>query len=131
MNRALIIVITIAALVGLTVGLVAPVVASKLWPPLTTLATRSSDGMTPEEMEAMDDGMGKKDKVPVVTVSSEASAIIEQFDCACGSCQIPLKDCTCDMPRGSVEMKRFIEDKVKEGKGKQQIVQLVKKKYGI
>lgn len=131
MNRVLIIVITIAAFVGLIVGLIAPVVASKIWSPITTLNTRSSDGMTPEEMEAMDDGMGKADKITAVKVSTEVAEVIAEFDCACGSCQVRLKDCTCDMPRGSVEMKRFIEDKMKEGKGKQQIVQLVKKKYGI
>ncbi len=124
MNRTLITVIVIAAFAGLIVGLIIPSALNKpSSPPVATLSTRSPG----------DTGGTAGEKVAEVKLSPEAEKILAEsdFDCACGTCEIKLEDCTCDAPKGSVEMKRFIEDKVREGKSKQQIVELVEKKYGI
>ena len=58
-------------------------------------------------------------------------AIARNFICACGGCgEQPLETCTCDMPRGSVEEKNFIREKLSEGLTVNQIIELVEKKYG-
>lgn len=125
MNKLLITAIIIAALAGLVVGLVVPSMVNKTSSPVGTIDTRPSSDVGR--------GTDKGSKAPVVKVSTEAEKIISEydFDCACGSCQIKLKDCTCSTSKGSVEMKRFIEDKVREGKSKEQVAKLVEKKYGI
>ena len=53
------------------------------------------------------------------------------FKCACGGCgELPLAECTCDMPRGAKEEKNYIRNKLREGLSVDQVVQLVRDKYG-
>jgi hypothetical protein len=58
-------------------------------------------------------------------------AVAKNFKCACGGCgELPLKTCTCDMPKGAVEEKNFIREKLAEGFTVEQVVDLLDKKYG-
>lgn len=58
-------------------------------------------------------------------------AVARNFKCACGGCgELPLETCECDMPRGSVEEKNFIREKLAEGLTVEQVIELLDKKYG-
>ena len=57
--------------------------------------------------------------------------VASKFRCACGGCRdLPLNDCTCNMPRGALEEKAFIRDKLHGGLSVVQVIDLVDKKYG-
>ncbi len=67
---------------------------------------------------------GKVDEAQVV-------AVARNFKCACGGCgEDALESCTCDMPKGAVEEKNFIREKLAEGLTVEQVIELVDKKYG-
>jgi hypothetical protein len=54
-----------------------------------------------------------------------------EFLCACGGCgELPLIDCYCDMPRGALEEKQFILEKLREGLTPDQVIQAVEEVYG-
>ena len=58
-------------------------------------------------------------------------AVAKNFKCACEGCgEDSLETCTCDMPRGAVEEKNFIREKLSEGFTVEQVIELVDKKYG-
>lgn len=62
---------------------------------------------------------------------AQVIAVAKNFKCACGGCgELPLETCTCDMPRGAVEEKNFIREKLAEGFTMEQVIELVDKKYG-
>ncbi|MDI6762621.1 MAG: zinc ribbon domain-containing protein [Thermodesulfobacteriota bacterium] len=62
---------------------------------------------------------------------AQVIAVAKNFKCACGGCgELPLETCTCDMPKGAVEEKNFIREKLAEGFSVEQVVELVDKKYG-
>lgn len=61
----------------------------------------------------------------------KVAAVARNFKCACGGCgELPLETCTCDMPRGSVEEKKFIREKLAEGLTVEQVIEALDKKYG-
>lgn len=63
------------------------------------------------------------DEADVITVA-------KNFKCACGRCgELPLATCQCEMPKGSVEEKRFIREKLTEGFTVEQVIELLDKKY--
>lgn len=65
------------------------------------------------------------------TLEEQVRLIASNFSCACGGCgELPLVECTCNMPRGAVEEKEFIRSKLKENLSVDQVIQLVDKKYG-
>lgn len=80
----------------------------------------------------------KLNSAPVQTstsaVSVDESRVIEvakNFKCACGGCgELPLATCQCEMPKGSVEEKVFIRDKLADGYTVEQVIELLDKKYG-
>ena len=81
----------------------------------------------------------KAGRVSNVSSGSKANAAIEgqvglvaaNFRCACGGCgELFLVDCTCDMPKGAVEEKEFIRNKLGQGLTVDQVVQLVDQQYG-
>jgi len=80
----------------------------------------------------------KLNSAPVVTSTSMATvdeaqviAVAKNFKCACGGCgELPLATCQCEMPKGSVEEKRFIREKLAEGYTVEQVIELLDKKYG-
>jgi len=68
--------------------------------------------------------VGKVDEAQVI-------AVAKNFKCACDGCgEDSLETCTCDMPRGAVEEKNFIREKLSEGLTVEQVIELVDKKYG-
>ncbi len=62
----------------------------------------------------------------------DLSYIIEQFKCPCGQCGVDeLKDCSCNHPNGSVEVKSFIRNKINTNSFTvNQIIAEVDKTYG-
>ncbi len=62
---------------------------------------------------------------------AQVIAVARNFKCACGGCgELPLETCTCDMPKGAVEEKNFIREKLAQGLTVEQVVELLDKKYG-
>ena len=64
-------------------------------------------------------------------LAGQVQLVAANFRCACGGCgELFLIDCTCDMPRGAVEAKDFIRQKLKQGLSVDQVITLVDKEYG-
>jgi len=64
-------------------------------------------------------------------LESQVRLVTANFRCACGGCgELPLIDCTCDMPKGAKEEKDFIRRELRDGKTVDQIIRLVEEKYG-
>ena len=64
-------------------------------------------------------------------LESQVRLVATNFRCACGGCgELFLIDCTCDMPRGAIEEKNFIRNKLQQGLTVEQVVILVEKEYG-
>ena len=62
---------------------------------------------------------------------AKVQLVATRFRCACGGCgELPLDECTCDMPNGAVEEKNFIRKKLKQGLTIDQAVKAVNEKYG-
>ena len=61
---------------------------------------------------------------PAVNVDeAQVIAVARNFKCACGGCgELPLATCQCEMPKGSVEEKRFIREKLAEGFTVEQVI---------
>ncbi len=67
----------------------------------------------------------------IVNSDARVQLVASRFRCACGGCgELPLDECTCDMPRGAVEEKNFIRKKLQEGLTIDQVVKAVNEKYG-
>jgi len=65
------------------------------------------------------------------SLESQVRRVAANFKCACGGCgELPLVECTCDMPRGAVEEKNYIRNKLREGLTVDQVVQMVRDVYG-
>jgi hypothetical protein len=64
-------------------------------------------------------------------IETKVYRVASHFRCACGGCgELPLAECECDMPRGSVEEKNFIRNNLKKGLSVEQVVAMVEKTYG-
>jgi uncharacterized membrane protein YvbJ len=62
---------------------------------------------------------------------AQVIAVARNFKCACGGCgELPLATCQCEMPKGSVEEKRFIREKLAEGFTVEQVIEQLDKRYG-
>ncbi len=62
---------------------------------------------------------------------ADVIAVARNFKCACGGCgELPLETCECDMPKGSVEEKKFIREKLAGGLTVEQVIELLDEKYG-
>lgn len=74
-------------------------------------------------------------RTPVVSDESlekQVQLVASNFRCACGGCgELPLIECNCDMPRGALEEKSFIREKLMTGLTIDQVIQLVEAKYGL
>jgi len=65
-------------------------------------------------------------------LKSQVRLVAANFKCACGGCgELFLIDCSCDMPRGAVEEKRFIREKLQQGLTVDQVIRMVEKEYGL
>jgi len=73
-------------------------------------------------------------KVPLLVddaMERQVQLVASNFRCACGGCgELPLIECNCDMPRGAIEEKAFIREKLREGFTIDQLIQWVEKEYG-
>jgi len=64
-------------------------------------------------------------------LESQIKLVAANFRCACSGCgELFLMDCTCDMPKGAVEEKNFIRDKLLEGLTVDHVIQMVDQRYG-
>ena len=67
----------------------------------------------------------------IVGNDARVQLVASRFRCACGGCgELPLDECTCDMPRGAVEEKNFIRKKLQQGSTVDQVVKAVDEEYG-
>ncbi|MDO9109079.1 MAG: zinc ribbon domain-containing protein [Desulfatirhabdiaceae bacterium] len=91
----------------------------------TTVFRRDRSSQAPSSSDSVRrSSVGKVDEAQVI-------AVAKNFKCACGGCgEDPLETCTCDMPKGAVEEKNFIREKLSEGLTVEQVIELVDKKYG-
>lgn len=65
------------------------------------------------------------------TYDDRVQLVASRFSCACGGCgELPLDECTCDMPRGAVEEKRFIHRELEKGRTIDEVIQAVDDTYG-
>ena len=65
------------------------------------------------------------------SLERQVQLVASNFKCACEGCgELPLVECTCDMPRGAVEEKNYIRNQLREGLPVDQVIQMVKDKYG-
>jgi len=62
---------------------------------------------------------------------SQVVAVAKQFQCPCGDCSDNLARCDCTAPNGAVEVKRFIQRGLQDGKSVQQMVSAVSLKYQV
>ncbi len=67
-----------------------------------------------------------------LATSLDRVEVFSRFKCPCGQCGIDeLKECECNHPRGAQEVKRFVDDKIREGKHTvAQLINEVENKYG-
>jgi len=64
-------------------------------------------------------------------LENQVHLVVANFRCACGQCgELFLIDCTCDMPRGAVEEKNFVRNKLRQGLTVDQVIDLMDKEYG-
>ena len=64
-------------------------------------------------------------------LENQVRLVVANFRCACGQCgELFLIDCTCDMPRGAVEEKNFVRNKLRQGMTVDQVINLMDKEYG-
>jgi uncharacterized membrane protein YvbJ len=83
-----------------------------------------SSKLTSSPASSISTSVGNVDEAKVI-------AVAKNFRCACGGCgELALEKCTCDMPKGAVEEKNFIHDKLGEGLTVEQVIELLDKKYG-
>jgi uncharacterized membrane protein YvbJ len=61
----------------------------------------------------------------------QVTVVAKNFKCACGGCgELPLATCECDMPKGAIEEKEFIRERLAEGYTVEQVIELLDKNYG-
>jgi len=64
-------------------------------------------------------------------LENQVRLVVANFRCACGQCgELFLIDCTCDMPRGAVEEKNFVRNKLRQGLTVDQVISLMDQEYG-
>lgn len=57
--------------------------------------------------------------------------VASRFNCACGGCgELPLDECTCNMPRGAEEEKNFIQKELEKGRTIDEVIQALADAYG-
>jgi cytochrome c-type biogenesis protein CcmH/NrfF len=79
----------------------------------------------------------EREKMHEQPLSGDASTerqvqrVASNFKCACGGCgELRLVECDCDMPRGAMEMKAFIREKLRDGFTTDQVIKWVEMEYG-
>ncbi len=66
-----------------------------------------------------------------VAWAKEVQQIASEFNCPCGKCGIIRLDlCTCDIPRGAVEVKSYIQNLLNESLQPEAVIFKVEERYG-
>jgi len=92
------------------------------------LGTTLSKGGSPSKLSS---APGQTSTSALSVDESQVIEVAKKFKCACGGCgELPLATCQCEMPKGSVEEKRFIREKLAEGFTVEQVTEQLDKKYG-
>ena len=77
-------------------------------------------------------GIYQQSSMGVGPIEEQVQLVASNFKCACGGCgELPLIECDCDMPRGALEEKAFIREKLTEGYPADQVIQWVEDRYGL
>jgi ribosomal protein L40E len=85
---------------------------------------------TPGSRSSRSQGIGASART-VQGWDPEVQTVAANFNCPCGECGVtPLDECTCDSPRGAVEVKTYISDLLDQGLSKFEVVKLVEEQYG-
>lgn len=63
-----------------------------------------------------------------VDIDSITTEIVKELNCICG-CKMELLPCTCEEPRGSKEIKQFVQRLVNQGLSKPKVIERVVEKY--
>jgi cytochrome c-type biogenesis protein CcmH/NrfF len=110
--------------IGLVIGMVFLIaLVVKLGINFSREGGRARESSSPVSV-SVSPSLAKVDEVQVI-------AVAKNFKCACGGCgELPLATCECDMPKGAVEEKNFIREKLAEGLSAEQVIELVDNRYG-
>ena len=107
------------------------------WIVITEVALIVSVGLIAKLVWVSNDTPGNTNRTSSVQSKNVANPdariqlVASRFRCACGGCgELPLDECTCDMPRGAVEEKNFIRNQLQHGLTIDQVVKRVNEKYG-
>lgn len=107
------------------------------WIVITVVALIVSVGLIAKLVWVSNDTPGNTNRTASVQSKNVANPdariqlVASRFRCACGGCgELPLDECTCDMPRGAVEEKNFIRNQLQQGLTIDQVVKRVNEKYG-
>jgi len=84
-----------------------------------------------EKTSGLSSSLAPVSKSMINVDEAQVIAVSKNFKCPCGGCgEDALETCTCDMPKGAVETKNFIRERLSEGLTVDQVIDLVDKKYG-
>jgi hypothetical protein len=79
-------------------------------------------------------GVKKSDSTSIKgseSVERMVQLVASNFRCACGKCgELPLIGCECDLPRGAIEEKLYIREKLEQGLPVQKVIEMVDELYG-
>ena len=99
---------------------------------ITPYQTTSSQPITIQPVPGQSPAVQAATSSASSSIEDQVRQVAVNFKCACGGCgELPLAECQCDMPKGAVEEKNFIRDKLMEGYTVPQVIELVDKKYGL
>ena len=99
---------------------------------ITPYQTTSSQPITIQPAPGQTPALQAATSAAPGSIEDQVHQVAVNFKCACGGCgELPLAECQCDMPKGAVEEKNFIRDKLMEGYTVPQVIELVDKKYGL
>jgi ribosomal protein L40E len=84
-----------------------------------------------EKPSSLSSSLAPVSKSMINVDEAQVIAVAKNFKCPCGGCgEDALETCSCDMPKGAVETKSFIREKLSEGFTVEQVIESVDKKYG-
>ena len=99
---------------------------------ITSIQTTSSQPISIQPITGQSAAVQAATSTATNSIEDQVRQVAVNFKCACGGCgELPLAECQCDMPKGAVEEKRFIREKLTEGYTVPQVIELVDKKYGL
>ena len=99
---------------------------------IAPMQTTSSQPITIQPSTGLSPALQAATSAAPSSIEDQVRQVAVNFKCACGGCgELPLAQCQCDMPKGAVEEKGFIREKLMEGYTVPQVIELVDEKYGL